>query len=47
MKVRKTIPPGDVVISEIKPDLRESFDLVGFDRLFNFYDDNLHAVGSF
>lgn len=47
MKVRKTIPPGDVVISEIKPDLKESFDLVGFDRLFSFYDDNLHAVGSF
>ena len=47
MKVRKMIPPGDVVISEIKPELRESFDLVGFDRLFKFYDDNLHAVGSF
>jgi anti-sigma B factor antagonist len=47
MKVRKMIPPGDVVISEIKPELRESFDLVGFDRLFKFYDDNLYAVGSF
>jgi anti-sigma B factor antagonist len=47
MKVRKMVPPGDVAISEIKPELRESFDLVGFDRLFKFYDDNLHAVGSF
>jgi len=47
MKVRKMVPPGDVVISEIKPELRESFDLVGFDRLFKFYDDNVHAVGSF
>jgi anti-anti-sigma factor len=47
MRVRKKRPPGDVVISEIQPELRESFDLVGFDRLFNFYDDNLHAVGSF
>ena len=47
MKVRKMIPPGDVVISEIKPDLKESFDLVGFDRLFKFYDDNLYAVGGF
>jgi anti-sigma B factor antagonist len=47
MKVRKMIPPGDVVISEIKPELRESFDLVGFDRLFKFYDDDLYAVGSF
>lgn len=47
MKVRKMVPPGDVVVSEIKPELRESFDLVGFDRLFKFYDDNLHAVGGF
>lgn len=47
MKVRKMIPPGDVIISEIKPELRESFDLVGFDRLFKFYDSDLYAVGSF
>ena len=47
MKVRKMIPSGDVVIAEIQPSLRESFDLVGFDRLFTFYDDNMHAVGSF
>ena len=47
MKVRKMIPAGDVVVSEIKPELRESFDLVGFDRLFTFYDDNMRAVGSF
>jgi anti-sigma B factor antagonist len=47
MKVRKAIPPGDVVISEIKPELKESFDLVGFDRLFKFYDGDVLAVGSF
>lgn len=47
MKVRKAIPPGNVVISEIKPDMRDSFDLVGFDRLFDFYDKDLTAVGSF
>jgi anti-anti-sigma factor len=47
MKVRKSIPPGDLVISEISPSLRESFDLVGFDRLFRFYDQDLQAVGSF
>jgi len=41
------IPSGDVVIAEIQPSLRESFDLVGFDRLFTFYDENTHAVGSF
>lgn len=47
MKVRKMVPAGDVVISAIRPELRESFELVGFDRLFSFYEDNLHAVGSF
>jgi anti-anti-sigma factor len=47
MKVRKMVPAGDVVIAEIKPELRDSFNLVGFDRLFKFHDDNLRAVGSF
>lgn len=47
VKVRKTIPPGSVVISEVKPELRESFDLVGLDRLFTFYDHDVEAVGSF
>ncbi len=47
MKVRKAIPPGDVVISEIKSDLKEHFQLVGFDRLFTFYDGDTYAVGSF
>ena len=47
MKVRKQVPSGDVVISEIPPDLRDTFDLVGFDRLFTFHDTDLQAVGSF
>jgi anti-anti-sigma factor len=47
MKVRRAVPAGDLVISEIKPELRESFDLVGFDRLFKFYSENVEAVGSF
>jgi anti-anti-sigma factor len=47
MKVRKAIPPGNVVISAIKPELKENFDLVGFHRLFDFYDNDSQAVGSF
>jgi anti-sigma B factor antagonist len=46
MKVRRAVPGGDLVISEIKPELRESFDLVGFDRLFTFYESDVDAVGS-
>jgi anti-sigma B factor antagonist len=47
MKVRKAIPPGNIAISQISPELKESFDLVGFDRLFTFYDRDTQAVGSF
>jgi len=47
MKVRKMIPAGDVVLAETPPGLKDSFDLVGFDRLFTFYEDNTRAVGSF
>lgn len=47
MKVRKMVPSGDLIIAEIRPQLKESFNLVGFDRLFTFHDDTLHAVGSF
>jgi anti-sigma B factor antagonist len=47
MKARKTIPPGDVVISEIEDSLKDNFELVGFDRLFTFYNDDTLAVGSF
>lgn len=45
MKVRKALPPGNVVISEIRPELRESFNLVGLDRLFTFYNQDVEAVG--
>ena len=47
MKVRKAVPKGDVVIAEIPKKLKDSFDLVGFDRLFDFYDSDVHAVGRF
>jgi anti-sigma B factor antagonist len=46
MKVRKAKPSGDVVISEITAELKENFELVGFDRLFKFYDSDIDAVGS-
>jgi anti-sigma B factor antagonist len=47
MKVRKMVPSGDLVIAEIRPQLKDTFNLIGFDRLFKFFDDTLHAVGSF
>jgi anti-sigma B factor antagonist len=47
MKARKAVPRGDLVLSEVQPTVRENFELVGFDRLFTFYDQDLQAVGSF
>lgn len=47
LKVRKKVPAGDVVISEAPANIRDNFELVGFDRLFNFFEDDLKAVGSF
>lgn len=47
MKVRKMKPRGDVVISEITADLKENFEIVGFNHLFKFFDRNERAIGSF
>jgi anti-anti-sigma regulatory factor len=47
MKVRKAIPPGNVVISELPPGMEDDFLLVGFGRLFTFYDEDVQAIGSF
>jgi anti-sigma B factor antagonist len=47
MKVRRMIPAGDVVLSEVPPYLKETLELVGFHHVFKFYDDDVEAVGSF
>lgn len=47
MKVRRMKPRGDVVISEITPELKENFEIVGFNHLFKFFDRNERAIGSF
>ena len=47
MKVRRMIPAGDVVLSEVPDHLKETLELVGFHHVFKFYDDDVEAVGSF
>ena len=47
IRTRKKLPPGEVVISEIQPKLKEVLDLVGLHHLFTFYDQDVEAVGSF
>jgi len=47
MKVRRLVPPGNVVLSEVPPRLKETFELVGFHHVFTLYDSNTEAVGSF
>ncbi|NIV28670.1 MAG: anti-sigma factor antagonist [Anaerolineae bacterium] len=47
IRARKKVPPGEVVISEIAPNLKEVLELVGLHHLFRFYDQDVEAVGSF
>jgi anti-sigma B factor antagonist len=47
IRTRRHIPAGDVVISELPAQMRETFELVGLTHLFHFYDDDVSAVGSF
>ena len=47
MKVRRMVPGGNVVLSEVPPRLKETFELVGFHHIFTLYDSDLDAVGSF
>jgi anti-sigma B factor antagonist len=47
IKLRRKVPPGEVALSEISPRLRETFELVGFHHLFQFFESDLNAVGSF
>jgi anti-sigma B factor antagonist len=47
MQVRKKIPRGRVVISEIPPEVRKSFELVGMHVMFDLYDHDLEALESF
>jgi anti-sigma B factor antagonist len=47
IKTRRRLPPGDVVISEVTPRMRETFELVGLNHIFSFFDRDAEAVGSF
>jgi anti-sigma B factor antagonist len=47
MQVRKKIPRGSVVISEIPAQLRRTFELVGMDVMFDLYENDKEAIESF
>ncbi len=47
IKLRRAVPRGDVVLSELPPLVRESMELVGFQHMFQIFDSDLDAVGSF
>ena len=47
IRTRKKVPPGEVVLSEIPPHLKEVLELVGLHHLFRFYEQDVEAVGSF
>lgn len=47
IKLRRAVPRGDVVLSELPPLVLESMELVGFQHMFRIFDSDLDAVGSF
>jgi anti-sigma B factor antagonist len=47
IRLRKRIPPGDIAISGMSRRLKETFELVGMHYIFQFYDSDAEAVGSF
>ena len=47
IRVRRKIPPGEVVLAEIPPKLQEVLEIVGLQHLFRFYEKDAEAVGSF
>ena len=46
VRLRKRIPPGELLLSEVSPLLMETFKLVGLHHLFSFYDQDVDAVGA-
>jgi len=47
IRTRKKVPPGEVVLSEIPPKLKEVLELVGLHHLFRFFEQDVDAVGSY
>jgi anti-anti-sigma factor len=47
IRTRKKVPPGEVVLSEVPPNLKEILELVGLHHLFRFYEQDVEAVGSY
>lgn len=47
VKARQRVPRGDIVLSELSPISRRTLELVGFHHLFEFFESDAEAVGSF
>lgn len=43
----KRLNRGEIVLSEVPEQIYETFDLAGFVPLFQFFDSDVEAVGSF
>jgi anti-sigma B factor antagonist len=46
-QARQESPPGKIILSELSPVSQRTFELVGFHHLFEFYETDAQAVGSF
>lgn len=47
IRTRKKVPPGEVVLSDVPPNLKDILELVGLHHLFHFFEQDVDAVGTF
>jgi anti-anti-sigma factor len=46
IRANKKIPSGTLILSEVPPKLKSTFELVGLHHVFQFYDRDIEAIGS-
>ncbi len=46
IKARRRVPPVEIVISDLPPEVKRALELVGLDHFFRFYERATEVVGS-
>jgi anti-sigma B factor antagonist len=47
IRARRRVPPAEIAIADLQPEVKRTLQLVGLDHLFRFYEQALEVVGSF
>ena len=47
IQARRRVPPVEIALSDLSPEVKRTLQLVGLDHLFRFYEQAVEVVGSF